>query len=214
MTCPLCGLRKARRHCPALGKAICSGCCGTKRLLEIRCPPTCVYLALAKEHPSASALRQRRDDTSRLLHATRDLSERQSRAFLALVRFLGAYRAPELQPIADEDLAQAAGALASTLETAARGVIYEHRPDSPGAARLLVTLKPLIAEMNQPPLPGFDREVAVVLRRFEELARPAENDPPHTRRTIDLLSRTLTRIAETSPATEASNASEPRLIVP
>lgn len=214
VTCPLCGLRKARRLCPALAKSICSVCCGAKRLTEIRCPSTCVYLAIAKEHPSASALRQRRDDTTRLVHATRDLSERQSCAFLALVRFLGAYQGPELQPLADQDLAQAAGALASTLETASRGVIYEHRPELAGAARLLVALKPLLAEMNQPPVPGFDREVAVVLRRFEELARPAANDPPHTRRTIDLLSRTLARIAETSPAGEASQSSEPRLIVP
>jgi hypothetical protein len=214
VTCPLCRLRKARRQCPALGKAICSACCGAKRLTEIRCPSTCVYLAIAREHPSASTLRQRRDDTTHLLHATRDLSETQSRTFLALVRFLGAYQAPELQPLVDEDLAQAAGALASTLETAARGVIYEHRPESLGAARLLAALRPLLADLNQPPVPGFDRDAAVVLRRFEELARPAGHSGPEARRAIDLLIRTLARIAETTPASEASRADEPRLILP
>ncbi len=214
VTCPLCGQRKARRQCPALGRAICTVCCGAKRLVEIRCPPTCVYLAIAREHPSASAVRQRRDDTTRLLHATRDLSERQSRTFLALIRFLGTYQAPELQPLADEDLAQAAGALASTLETASRGVIYEHRPESLSAARLLMALKPLLTEMNQPTVPGFDRDAALVLRRFEEIARPANSPSAPTTHTLELLSRTLARIAETTPASEAAGVEEPRLIVP
>src|SRR4029079_6022625 len=49
--CPLCGVRRARRGCPALGKQICAVCCGTKRLVEIQCPSDCAYLATAREHP-------------------------------------------------------------------------------------------------------------------------------------------------------------------
>jgi class 3 adenylate cyclase len=36
----------------------------------------------------------------------------------------------------DDDVADAAGALAATFETAARGVIYEHAPESLVARRL------------------------------------------------------------------------------
>ena len=35
MACPVCGQRKARRECPALGQTICTVCCATKRLVEI-----------------------------------------------------------------------------------------------------------------------------------------------------------------------------------
>ena len=54
MTCPLCGARKARRACPGVGRDICAVCCGTKRLVEIRCPATCGYLQSARVHPAAS----------------------------------------------------------------------------------------------------------------------------------------------------------------
>jgi hypothetical protein len=57
MVCPLCGLRRARRACPALGKQICAVCCGTKRLVEIQCPSDCVYLAVSREHPPAAVVR-------------------------------------------------------------------------------------------------------------------------------------------------------------
>jgi len=44
-TCPSCDARKGKRSCPALGGLICPRCCGTKRILEIRCPPDCRYLS-------------------------------------------------------------------------------------------------------------------------------------------------------------------------
>ena len=40
------------------------------------------------------------------------------------------HQADALQQLVDDDIAQAAGALASTLETAGRGIVYEHRPTS------------------------------------------------------------------------------------
>ena len=56
--CPLCRQRKARRPCPAVGHSICSVCCGTKRQREIVCPPSCVYLSSAREHPAAVVQRR------------------------------------------------------------------------------------------------------------------------------------------------------------
>src|SRR5262245_27935296 len=64
--CPLCGERRARRACPALGKLICAVCCGTKRLVEIRCPSDCSYLASAREHPAAVVVRQQQHDFDQL----------------------------------------------------------------------------------------------------------------------------------------------------
>ena len=65
MLCPSCNRRKARRECPALGRAICPICCGTKRLVEIQCPSNCAYLASAREHPAAVVRRQQERDVAR-----------------------------------------------------------------------------------------------------------------------------------------------------
>ena len=113
---------------PALGKQICAVCCGTKRLVEIACPSDCAYLASAREHPAAATLRQHQHDVALLVRFVRDLNERQSQLFFLLATFLLRYNPPELQPLIDEDIAEAAAALAATFETASRGVIYEHQP--------------------------------------------------------------------------------------
>jgi hypothetical protein len=42
--CSSCDRRKGKRACPALGGVICPRCCGSKRIVEIRCPPTCRHL--------------------------------------------------------------------------------------------------------------------------------------------------------------------------
>ena len=84
------------------------------------------------------------------LQFVRDFSERQSQLFLSMtLTFLVRYQPPELQPLIDEDVAEAAAALAATFETASRGVIYEHRPASLPAERLVAALKPLLDEAGQ-----------------------------------------------------------------
>ena len=74
-------------------------------------------------------------------------------------------------------MAEAAAALAATFETAARGVIYEHRPASLPAERLATALKPVLAEAGKGSASAFERDAAVVLRRLEEaVARRAGGD--------------------------------------
>jgi hypothetical protein len=215
MTCPLCGTRRARRSCPALGKPICAVCCGTKRLVEIACPASCPYLASAREHPPAVAVRQQQRDVGRLLHHMRDFDELQSQLFFVLGSFLHSYDPPDFQPIADEEVAEAAAALANTLETAARGVIYEHRPASLPASRLATALKAVLAEAGAPGGPSFDRAAAVVLRRIEEGARAGSGDASDRRPFLALLARVLQRGEAGSAEPGARGESDqPRLIVP
>lgn len=214
MTCPLCGARKARRACPALNQRICSVCCGTKRLVEIHCPSDCPYLSSAREHPAAAVLRQQQRDVGRLVHALRDLNERQSHLFFLVATFLTRYESPELQPLIDDDVAEAAAALAATFETASRGVIYEHRPASLPAGRLATALKQLLAETAKRTSSSFERDAAVILRRIEEAARELRAaDPSERRALIDLLARVIEPADAEAPASQA--LPEPsRLIVP
>jgi len=204
--CPLCGERRARRGCPALGHQICAVCCGTKRLVQIACPADCAWLASAREHPPAVALRQQQRDVGLILQVMRDFSERQSQIFLLVSTFLVRYEAPELQPLIDADVAEAMTALASTFETSARGVIYEHRPASLPAERLVSGLKPLLAEAGKGGGTAFERDAAGVLRRVEEAVREVRAAEQENRRAfLDLLGRVV-RKGDGRERTDAADA--------
>src|SRR5687768_9993573 len=158
MACPSCGHRKARRDCPALCRTICPVCCGTKRLTEIACPPTCGYLATAREHPAAVVKRQQERDVALLLPTIRHLTERQYQLFF-LVQTLVARHKPEgFARLLDADVAEAAAALAATLETSARGVIYEHAATSSVAQRLVAEMKGMLEEIRKQGATVSDRE--------------------------------------------------------
>ena len=169
-------------------------CCGTKRLVQIACPADCAWLASAREHPPAVAVRQQKRDVGLVLQMMRDFSERQSQIFLLISTFLVRYEAPELQPLIDADVAEAMAALASTFETSARGVIYEHRPASLPAERLVSGLKPLLAEAGKGGGTAFERDAAGVLRRVEEAIREVRAAEQENRRAfLDLLGRVVRR---------------------
>jgi hypothetical protein len=216
VTCPLCGKRAARRACPALGQEICAVCCATKRLAEIACPPSCRYLAASREHPAAAVQRQRATDVSRLAHALHDLNDRQGRLFVLLNRLVGAYEPTDFQSLRDEDVADAAGAVAATLETASRGVLYEQRPGSVPARRLAEVFTAAVGQAGSGS--AFEREAAVVLRTIERLARgPREADPSAAAggSWLAVVRRTLTTVQapeEDPPGGPPPDA--PRLILP
>src|SRR5262245_29445872 len=110
--CSLCGVRKTRRACPALGHDICAKCCGTKRLTEIACPSDCPHLAAAREHPAAAVVRQRQLDVGVLLPFVSDFTAEQSEIFVHLGSYVARYKGSGLETLLDEDLAGAATALA------------------------------------------------------------------------------------------------------
>jgi hypothetical protein len=163
-------------------------------LVEIQCPVDCTWLASAREHPPAVAVRQQQRDVGLLMRFLRDFSRRQSQLFLLVATFLVRYEPPELHALIDEDIVEALSALAGTFETAARGVIYEHRPASMAAERLVSALKPVIAEAGEGGGSAFERDAAVVLRRISESAQ--ETAGPNRRAFVDLLSRMISRTVE------------------
>jgi len=214
--CPLCGTRRAKRRCPALGRSICPVCCGTKRLTEISCPADCVYLAGAREHPPAAIVRQQRHDVGFVMQFVRDFSDRQSQLFVLIATFLvrTAADAAALHPIIDADVADAMQSLASTYETAARGVIYEHRPASLPAQRLVAGLTPLLAETGQSGGTAFERDAAVVMRRLEQAVSDVYAGQRADRRELlDMLARIFSKAAGHEAAAPARDGT-PRLIVP
>jgi hypothetical protein len=195
MTCPLCRSRQGKRQCPALGQTICPVCCGTKRLVEIRCPASCGYLASARRHPPAQLQRERDRDVSMLWPVLATLTERQSRFFFLFQSLAARLPQDPLRPLRDDDVVTAASSMATSLEAAARGVIYEQVPDALPARQLVASMRSafdeLVAELQGPRTP-LEKDAASALRSVEEAARRIGGivgDP--TRGYLALLDRVL-----------------------
>ena len=172
--CPLCAQRKPKRACPALERTICATCCATKRLTEINCPPTCAYLSSARTHPPAVLQRRRERDLHFLLPLLATLSEPQYRLLLFLQAMVVKHAQAALPPLVDQDIAEAAAAVAATFETAGKGIIYEHQAASIPAQRVALELGHAVAEMrrNGAP-PSVERDAAIALRHLERAAKSA-----------------------------------------
>lgn len=145
----------------------------------------------------------------------RDLSERQSQLFLLISGFLQRYQPPELHSLIDDDVIEAAAALAGTFATAARGVIYDHRPAALPADRLATALKPVIAEAGKHGGSAFERDAAVVLGRIGEAAHEIRMvDRANPRAYLDLLGRVLKEDKNPDARSEPAPPGQRRLIMP
>jgi hypothetical protein len=211
MPCSVCGQRKERRDCPALRTKICTICCGTKRLSEIQCPSDCVHLASARQHPPAVTVRQQERDVAALLPAIRHLNQRQKELlYLFFITILG--HVPEgLVRLHDSDVADAAEAVAKTLETAAKGVIYEHAASSQHGQKLARALTDAIAGVREQGATVYDGEAAIALRALEASAREVDARTGGGETAfLDL----VRRIIPTQPAATVRKSEESGLILP
>jgi hypothetical protein len=185
-------------------------------LTEIDCPSDCVYLAAAREHPAAATVRQQQQDYAVFVKALADFNRRQAQLFLAINTVIARYEPPELQAVVDDDVIDAAAALAATYETASRGVIYEHRATTSAGQRLGAAIRAMLREVEGSGGSAFERDVAVVLRRVDQTARAAHAaGAGDSRAYFKLLDRLLSRRDEPVEA-EAPQAEKeaPRLILP
>lgn len=171
MRCPRCRQRKAKRACPALGQDICTVCCGTKRIVEIACPSTCIYLENAHQHPAAAVKRQQEHDLTVLMTTLGRVSEPQLQLFFLIQTGVLRFKREGFGRLVDADIAEAAGALAATYETADRGVLYEHAAASVVAEALRRELKALLEQVGRGGGSRFEREATQVLRGIERGAR-------------------------------------------
>lgn len=220
--CPLCGTRKARRVCPGTNQIICAVCCGTKRLTEIACPPDCAYLATARSHPAAVVQRQHTNDLGFVLPRISDLTEAQYRLFLFLQATVLQHAKAALPPPHDADVADAAATVAATLETARKGIIYEHQAASIPGQRLATEIGRVIADLRTragSEASRLERDAAAALRRLERAAREAAAHVPDPSSPdaswLALATRMMAGAARESSDTAAdAPLDQPRIIVP
>jgi hypothetical protein len=173
VSCPLCDRRKARRFCPALGREICPVCCGTKRLVDINCPSDCPYLASARMHPPATVKRRQERDFRFLGSFVSELNQPQIAVLMVLNDAVRRYRPGALPRLTDADVHDAADAMASTYETAQRGIVYEHQPASLQASRLAQELGAALARLKEQSGAVVERAAPAALRAIARAAAAA-----------------------------------------
>jgi hypothetical protein len=127
--------------------------------------------------------RQHELDVALMLPAMAGFTDRQSRFFFLFQSILVRHVADPLRPLQDPDIAEASAAAAATLETAARGVIYEQTPASVTAQELSAAFRRAfdeVADQLTGPRTPLERDAARALRGLEEAARrvgPLVGDP-------------------------------------
>jgi hypothetical protein len=209
VTCPLCSKRPAKRACPALARDICPTCCATKRLTEIRCPSDCVHLDAAKKHPAAVVRKQQEQDLAVLIGAMgRRPSDMQLQLFFLVGSIIVRYRPDGLMTVADGDIADAAAAMAGTLEAAGRGVIAELPGGNPVSEGLRRQIDRFLADIGKSGGPSFGRQTAEVLRAVE---RGARHEAPGVGSDPTAYLALLTRILPPAPE-EASRPGSPIIL--
>jgi hypothetical protein len=165
--------------------------------------------------------RQQERDVAILLPTIRHLTERQYQLFFLLHSAIARHAPDGLARLLDVDVADAAAAVAATLETASRGVIYEHAAASLPAQKLARELTAMLEEIRKQGARVFDHEAAVTLRAIETGARETARieDPASAgRRTASadtaylvLMRRVLDLQVDATPQPEAPQSS---LILP
>jgi len=201
MSCTVCGKRKGKRACPARGEGICSQCCGTKRMVEIDCPPDCLYLTGAHAPGWEGRASDRQRDQRRLGPYVAELPEKQVHLVLIALAGLGAIRARH-GDLDDVLVREAVVAVRKTAETRDRGVLYEHPPGDARAEALVQELAGIFEAQGEDGARHrpSDRDLAAALRALENALAGTirENEGPHA--FLDTAARLVARLGGRSAA--------------
>jgi hypothetical protein len=195
MSCPLCRQRRGKRACPAEGETICSQCCGTKRRVEIDCPPDCVFLDGAHAGPWEGRSAERDRDARRIGPFLEGLSEAQGRLVLLSLVGVTAIRARRRE-IDDRLLREAVGALRKTVETREKGILYEHQAGdarAQGVAHELAELFEARDAEGRTHAPA-DRDLAIALARLERAVEATLAEGESARAFLDAATRLAARL--------------------
>jgi hypothetical protein len=173
-------------------------------------------LTSAKAHPPAVVQRRQERDVAFVLPLISDLSDTQYRLLLFFQSLIVKHADAAIPAVLDTDIAEAAATVAATLETADKGIIYEHQAVSVPAQRLASELGRGLAEVASQAgaqRARIERDAATSLRRIERSARTAptalagDEEPNYLR----LLNRMLQPGA--GPKDDAAPAQSSGLIV-
>ena len=212
MNCPICGKRKAVRHCPAKGEQICAVCCGTEREVTIRCPVDCAYLAAAHRYEDEHKRAVPADTPFLEERLPQDVRYTQQQLISLLAFHIAKFASGETSA-SDTDVLAALAALAGTYKTLQSGLLYERVPEIPVQRELYLVLTQVLGELRKKAAEsgnsGAVKEVSVfyVALFLYRMGLLGSNGRPRSRRFIEFLRGHF-------PQAENLQQEEPRIIVP
>jgi len=163
--CRICGKRRPKRACPAVGGDICPICCGTEREISLSCPLDCEFLRMGHRHEKPVPIAENQlaypevDVTEEFL-----LDQEELLLFCAYSLLQAALHTPGA---IDTDVIAALQALIQTRRTQESGLFYETRPENNSIAA------------------GVQRSFTASLEAYEKLRE--EREGPASVRNSDLL---------------------------
>ena len=186
----LCETRKPRRNCIAIGKDICSQCCGSKREIEVDCPLDCSYLVAGRDHETLA-------DPGEYPNREVDVSEafRNRNEALYILLLATIQQASAQDPATyDSDVREAMAVLVEKYRAIRNGGSFEPQWKSQRAAAMVVFFEKKITEFRESRVgedsnvEAFDTEtmfkLIVYLDRF---ARMRTNGRPKGKHFLSLL---------------------------
>jgi hypothetical protein len=121
--CKICGVRKAKRNCLAVGNGICTLCCGTEREASLSCPLECEYLQDAHGREKTVPIEEKDIPSPDITVTEEFVAAHEELVLFAVYSLLQAtLRTPGA---VDSDVLAALSALTQTHRTLEAGLVYE-----------------------------------------------------------------------------------------
>lgn len=189
--CKICGIRRARRRCPAVHGDICSICCGTEREVSLSCPLECEYLQEAHRHENPLPVLE--SEVSNPDIVVSEEFVRTHEEFLLFCVYALVQAAVRAPGAFDADVLAALESLIQTHRTLESGLVYETRPENMVALAVQRSFSASLADYQKL---RAERESLTSLRNSEVLAilvflhrigQQNRNGRPRGRMFLDLL---------------------------
>jgi hypothetical protein len=147
MTCKICGIRRAKRSCPAVQGEICSVCCGREREESLACPLECQYLRAARLHERGEPVNP--DAFPNQDIRVTDAFLRENEPLLVALGRATLLAGLETHGAVDNDVREALAGLIRTYRTMASGLYYQSAPDNAIAAEIFRRIQDAAAEFRR-----------------------------------------------------------------
>jgi len=130
--CAKCMKQPARRECAALGERICPLCCAHLRMLVLACPEHCPYLQDARRTTGERRMGQLLAHLSAMgKESLVEVLAHMSPLLAFLERAIVEVQRQRFRDLTDDEVLAGVENAIRTYETLERGIIYEHRSESP-----------------------------------------------------------------------------------
>lgn len=202
--CKICGLRRAKRFCPAVGAGICTVCCGTEREVSLSCPLECEYLQDAHSREKTIPFDEK-DFAAPDIHVTEEFVAAHEELVLFSI-YAMVQAALRTAGAVDTDLLDALTALVQTHRTLDSGLVYETVPTNPVAAQIQRAFSASLADYQklrqerEALAPVRNSEILATMVFLTRLGQQNRNGRPRGRMFIDLLRHMTPDAPKESPA--------------